>query len=77
MSQMTAVQVSGPGGPFEVVKRVVPEPGAKTVRIKIQACGVCHSDAFEFKKSRVSPLHNMLICFSDKQTHARVRNSCE
>jgi hypothetical protein len=31
----------------------------------------------ELKESRVSPLHNMLICFSDKQAHARVRNSCE
>ena len=46
MAQMTAVQVSGPGGAFEVVKRTVPEPGPNTVRIKIQACGVCHSDAF-------------------------------
>jgi D-arabinose 1-dehydrogenase-like Zn-dependent alcohol dehydrogenase len=46
MSQMTAVQVSNPGGSFEVVKRTVPEPGPNTVRIKIQACGVCHSDAF-------------------------------
>jgi len=46
MSQMTAVQVSGPGGAFEVVKRTVPEPRPHTVRIKIQACGVCHSDAF-------------------------------
>lgn len=46
MSQMTAVQVSGLGGGFEVVKRGVPEPGPNTVRIKIQACGVCHSDAF-------------------------------
>lgn len=46
MAQMTAVQVSGPGGAFEVVKRTVPEPGPKAVRIKIQACGVCHSDAF-------------------------------
>lgn len=46
MSQMTAVQVSGPGGVFEVVKRAVPEPEPNTVRIKIQACGVCHSDVF-------------------------------
>ena len=46
MSQMTAVQVSGPGGTFEVVKRAVPEPNPNTVRIKVQACGVCHSDAF-------------------------------
>lgn len=46
MSQMTAVQVSGPGGAFETVKRPVPEPGPHTVRIRIQACGVCHSDVF-------------------------------
>ena len=49
MSEMMAVQISGPGGPggpFEVVKRAVPEPSPNTVRIKIQACGVCHSDAF-------------------------------
>jgi len=46
MSQMTAVQVSGPGGPFEVVKRALPVPSANMVRIKIQACGICHSDAF-------------------------------
>ena len=45
MSEMMAVQISGPGGPFEVVKRAVPEPSPNTVRIKIQACGVCHSDA--------------------------------
>jgi D-arabinose 1-dehydrogenase-like Zn-dependent alcohol dehydrogenase len=46
MSQMTAVHVKSPGGPFEVVKRPVPEPGANRIRIKIEACGVCHSDAF-------------------------------
>ena len=46
MSQMTAVQGSGPGGAFETVNRQVPEPGPQTVRIKIEACGVCHSDVF-------------------------------
>ncbi len=46
MSQMTAVQVSGPGGAFETVNRQLPEPGPQTVRIKIEACGVCHSDVF-------------------------------
>jgi D-arabinose 1-dehydrogenase-like Zn-dependent alcohol dehydrogenase len=46
MLQMTAVQVSVPGGPFETVKRQMPEPGPDTVRIKIEACGVCHSDLF-------------------------------
>lgn len=42
---MRAVQVSRPGGPFEIVERDIPEPGPGTVRIKVQACGVCHSDS--------------------------------
>jgi D-arabinose 1-dehydrogenase-like Zn-dependent alcohol dehydrogenase len=40
------VQVSKPNGPFEIVDRDIPEPGATQVRIKVQACGVCHSDSF-------------------------------
>lgn len=46
MAQMTAVQISRAGGAFEVVKRDVPGPGPNQVRIKVQACGVCHSDMF-------------------------------
>lgn len=46
MRRMRAVQVSGPKGPFEIVERDIPEPGAGHVRIKVQACGICHSDAF-------------------------------
>ncbi len=46
MPKMRAAQISKPGGPFEVVEREVPEPGAGQVRIKVEACGVCHSDAF-------------------------------
>jgi D-arabinose 1-dehydrogenase-like Zn-dependent alcohol dehydrogenase len=42
---MKAVQVSRPGGDFEVVERPTPEPGRGQVRIKVGACGVCHSDA--------------------------------
>jgi len=44
MPKMRAVQVSRPGGPFEIVEWPIPEPGAGSVRIKVQACGVCHSD---------------------------------
>ncbi len=43
---MRAVQVPGPGAAFELVQREIPEPGAGSVRIKVQACGVCHSDSF-------------------------------
>ena len=46
MPEMTAVQIRHPGAAFEVVKREVPEPGPNKVRIKVQACGLCHSDRF-------------------------------
>ena len=46
MSQMTAVQIRSPGGPFEVIKREIPAPGGNQVRIRVQACGICHSDLF-------------------------------
>jgi D-arabinose 1-dehydrogenase-like Zn-dependent alcohol dehydrogenase len=42
---MRVVQVSRPKGPLEVVERPVPEPAAGWVRIKVQACGICHSDS--------------------------------
>jgi alcohol dehydrogenase/propanol-preferring alcohol dehydrogenase len=45
MKSARAVQVSRPGGPFEMVEREIPEPGPRQVRIKVQACGLCHSDA--------------------------------
>src|SRR5262249_37744332 len=41
---MKAAQVSKPGTAFEIVEREIPEPGAGQGRIKLQACGVCHSD---------------------------------
>jgi D-arabinose 1-dehydrogenase-like Zn-dependent alcohol dehydrogenase len=43
---MRSVQVSKANGPFEIVERDIPEPNATQVRIKVQACGVCHSDSF-------------------------------
>ncbi len=44
MAKMRAVQVSQPKGKLELVEREIPEPGAGMVRIKVEACGVCHSD---------------------------------
>jgi len=41
---MRAVQVSSPKGPLEVVEREIPAAGPGLVRIKVQACGICHSD---------------------------------
>ncbi len=43
---MKAAQISKPGAGFEIVERKIPDPQAGQVRIKIQACGVCHSDLF-------------------------------
>ncbi len=44
MRTMKAAQVGKPGGDLELVERAVPEPGAGEVRVKVEACGVCHSD---------------------------------
>ena len=41
---MKAAQVSSPGADLQIVERAIPQPGAGQVRIKVQACGVCHSD---------------------------------
>jgi D-arabinose 1-dehydrogenase-like Zn-dependent alcohol dehydrogenase len=41
---MKAAQIPKPGADFEIVEREIPKPGAGQVRIKVQACGVCHSD---------------------------------
>jgi D-arabinose 1-dehydrogenase-like Zn-dependent alcohol dehydrogenase len=46
MSNMRVAQVTRPKGSFEIVEREVPEPGAGQVRIKVEACGICHSDSF-------------------------------
>jgi D-arabinose 1-dehydrogenase-like Zn-dependent alcohol dehydrogenase len=46
MARMNAVQVSQPGGEWELVKREIPEPGSGQARIKVEACGICHSDMF-------------------------------
>jgi len=45
MSKMRLVQVTRPNGPLEIVEREIPEPGAGQVRIKVEACGICHSDS--------------------------------
>lgn len=44
MARMKVVQVPKPGADFEIVEREIPEPGSGHVRIRVQACGVCHSD---------------------------------
>ena|SRR5437762_24705 len=46
VAAMKAAQVPKPGADFEIVEREIPKPGAREVRVKVQACGVCHSDVF-------------------------------
>jgi D-arabinose 1-dehydrogenase-like Zn-dependent alcohol dehydrogenase len=43
-TKMTAAQISKPKGDFELVEREIPEPGNGQVRVKVEACGICHSD---------------------------------
>jgi D-arabinose 1-dehydrogenase-like Zn-dependent alcohol dehydrogenase len=43
---MRAVQVSKPGGAFELTERELPDVGPGHIRIQVEACGICHSDAY-------------------------------
>jgi D-arabinose 1-dehydrogenase-like Zn-dependent alcohol dehydrogenase len=45
MAKMKAVQVPKAGADFEIVERDIPQPGPGQVRIRVEACGVCHSDS--------------------------------
>jgi len=44
-SKMKAAQISKPGGDWELIERDVPDPGAGQARVKVEACGICHSDS--------------------------------
>jgi len=44
-SKMKAAQISKAGGDWELVERDIPEPATGQVRVKVEACGICHSDA--------------------------------
>jgi D-arabinose 1-dehydrogenase-like Zn-dependent alcohol dehydrogenase len=44
VTTMKVAAISKPGADFQIVEREIPEPGAGHVRIKVQACGICHSD---------------------------------
>ena len=44
IAPMKVAQIPKAGADFEIVEREIPTPGAGQVRIKVQACGVCHSD---------------------------------
>src|SRR3984893_15917472 len=46
VATMKAAQIPKAGADFEIVEREIPKPDVGHVRIKVQACGVCHSDVF-------------------------------
>jgi D-arabinose 1-dehydrogenase-like Zn-dependent alcohol dehydrogenase len=58
--KMKAAQISKPGGEWELVGRDIPEPGAGQVRVKVEACGICHSDVFVKEVS--GPGFSTLVC---------------
>src|SRR5580765_9105618 len=45
MATIRVAQISAAKRPFEIVERPIPQPTPGTVRIKVEACGICHSDA--------------------------------
>ncbi len=45
MPKMRAAQVVSAKGPYQIVEREIPQPDAGQVRIRVQASGICHSDA--------------------------------
>src|SRR5436853_73561 len=44
-TKMNAVQISKPGGDWELIERDIPDPSTGEVRVKVEACGICHSDS--------------------------------
>jgi len=64
IAPMKAAQIPKAGGDFEIVEREIPRPSAGEVRIKVQACGVCHSDLFT--KEGCGRASNALACQATK-----------
>lgn len=46
MARMNAIHATAPGAAWELVEREIPTPQPRQVRVKVQACGICHSDMF-------------------------------
>jgi len=44
-SKLKAAQISKAGGDWELVERDIPEPATGQVRVKVEVCGICHSDS--------------------------------
>ena len=52
VATMKVAQVSKPGADFQIIERDIPKPTSGQVRIKVHACGICHSDVFTKEGSR-------------------------
>src|SRR5262249_57873491 len=52
VATMKVAQVPKPGADFQIIERDIPKPSPGQVRIKVQACGICHSDVFTKEGSR-------------------------
>src|ERR1700732_5610973 len=52
MRKMRAIRILNAKGPFQLLEREIPEPVAGSVRLKVQACGICHSDEYAKEGSR-------------------------
>ena len=46
MAKMRVMQIARKDGPIELVERDIPQPGPAEVRVKVEACGICHSDVY-------------------------------
>jgi hypothetical protein len=58
VATMKAAQVTAAGAGLKIVELEIPDPGPEQVRIKVQACGVCHSDAIIVEGAgQESPIH--------------------
>src|SRR6267142_5944352 len=59
MARMKAAQIAKAGADFEIVERDIPQPGPGQVRIRVQACGICHSDVFRRPWSRYRQIERL------------------
>ncbi len=72
-TKMKAAQVSKPGGDWELVERDIAQPGPGEVRVKVEACGICHSDTLV--KEGLWPGLNILVCLATKSPDASMQQA--
>jgi D-arabinose 1-dehydrogenase-like Zn-dependent alcohol dehydrogenase len=68
MSKMRVVQVDHPNGPLQLMEREIPEPDAGSVRIRVEACGICHSDSYTKEGTHDRPLVSRAVAADKGRT---------